>query len=212
VPIKPDPSAPGARRGAAIRHRLHWCLPALWLLAACAQGTPPPAGPGQEARRLLAEQRAAGAVRTVVHGNPFGMDQTRQEALVSEAMAQGVAGLAVRFTTWPDAAAAPEPHLVVALNPGETDPADVLCSAPDRVPTAPAGAELSVLAVFCQGGEVVNAVREAGRVAGPTDRNFERLLWRTAGALFPDDYAETYGFGILPRWLDFGIGGSFGGG
>jgi hypothetical protein len=106
----------------------------------------------------------------------------------------------------------PEPHLVVALNPGETDPADVLCSAPDRVPTAPAGAELSVLAVFCQGGEVVNAVREAGRVAGPTDRNFERLLWRTAGALFPDDYAETYGFGILPRWLDFGIGGSFGGG
>jgi hypothetical protein len=53
-------------------------------------------------------------------------------------------------------------------------------------------------------------VREDGRVAGPTDRSFERLLWRTAGALFPDDYAETYGFGILPRWLNLGGGGSYG--
>jgi hypothetical protein len=35
-------------------------------------------------------------------------------------------------------------------------------------------------------------------------------LWRTASTLFPDDYEETYGFGILPRWLDFGVGGGIG--
>ena len=33
------------------------------------------------------------------------------------------------------------------------------------------------------------------------------LLWRTASALFPDDYAETYGFGLLPNSFDFGFGG-----
>lgn len=210
MPTKPDPSASRTACAAVVQRHTWSRLAAILLLAGCTQGAPPPAGPGEQARRALAEQREQGPVRTVVRGNPFGMDETRRNALVSEAMAEGVSGLAVRFTTWPDAAAAPEPHLVVALNPRETDPASVLCSAPDSVPTGPAGDTLSVLAVFCRGDQVINAVSEEGPVAGPTDRGFQRLLWRTAGALFPDDYAETYGFGILPRWLDFGFGGSYG--
>ena len=52
--------------------------------------------------------------------------------------------------------------------------------------------------------------RTESAVSGPTDQRFRRLLWRTASTLFPDDYEETYGFGFLPRWLDFGLGGSIG--
>jgi hypothetical protein len=180
------------------------------LLSGCAQGSPGTGGPAEEARRVLAEHRQDGPVRAIVRGNPFGMDEARRDALVTEAMAQGVAGLAVRFTTYPDAAAAPEPHLVVVLDPLETAPTEAACSAPDSVTTTAGGETLSVLAVFCQGDRALHAVREADRVAGPTDRRFQRLLWRTAGALFPDDYAETYGFGFLPRWLNLGIGGSVG--
>ena len=213
VPIRPDPPRGALRTAPALRapgRSLPSILTAGLLLAGCAQGEPGTGTPGAEARRLLAEQREAGPVRTVVRGNPFGMDEARRDALVSEAMADGVSGLTVRFTTYPGEAAAPEPHLAVVLDPVEPAPADLACRAPDSVPTTAAGETLTVLAAFCQGDRVLHAVREEDRVAGPTDRRFQRLLWRTAGALFPDDYAESYGFGILPRWLNLGIGGSIG--
>jgi hypothetical protein len=179
------------------------------LLAGCAQ-EPTRTTPGEDARRALAESRSGGAIRTVVRGNPFGMDEARRDALVTAAMAEGVAGLDVRFTTYPDQAAAPEPHLVVVLNPAADLPAAAACGAPETLRTLPADESLSVLAAFCQGEEMLEAVREQDRVAGPTDRNFERLLWRTSAALFPDDYWDSYGFGLLPRGIDLGIGGSFG--
>jgi hypothetical protein len=214
VPIKPDPPALRPPRGGSLPRApgrpLPVILTASLLLAGCSPGTPGTGTPGEEARRVLAEQRQAGPVRTVVLGNPFGMDEARRDALVSAAMAEGIAGLDVRFTTYEDGAAAPEPHLVVVLDPSELASPEAACSAPDSVPTRAAGETLSVLAVFCQGDRALHAVREEDRVAGPTDRRFQRLLWRTAGALFPDDYAETYGFGLLPRWLNLGIGGSVG--
>lgn len=213
MPIRPDPPPIGAPRRPRAPGAPGRSLPAILsaglFLAGCAQGTPGPGTPGEQARRALAEQRQEGPVRIVVRGNPFGMDEARRDALVSEAMAAGVSGLSVRFTTYPEAAA-PEPHLAVVLDPVEPVPAATVCSAPDSVPTTPADETLRVLAVFCQGDQPVHAVREEAPVAGPTDRRFERLLWRTAGALFPDDYAESYGFGFLPRWLNLGLGGSFG--
>jgi hypothetical protein len=180
------------------------------LLAGCAQEAARTGAPGEDARRALVERRAEGPIRAVVRGNPFGMDQLRLDNLVTRAMAEGVPALDVSFTTYPDQAAAPEPHLVVILNPVNEPPSAAACRAPETVATAPAAGTLLVFALFCQGDQALDAVREEDRVAGPTDRKFERLLWRTSAALFPDDYAESYGFGILPRWLNLGLGGSFG--
>jgi hypothetical protein len=208
VPTRPDPppaSPPQAKAGCALRA----CLLGGLLLAGCAQ-EPSRSTPGEDARRALAEGRSAGAIRTVVHGNPFGMDEARRDALVTAAMEEGVAGLDVRFTTYPDQAAAPEPHLVVVLNPAAEVPAAAACRAPEKLRTRPADESLSVLAAFCQGDEMLEGVREEDRVAGPTDRKFERLLWRTSAALFPDDYWDNYGFGLLPGGIDLGVGGSFG--
>ena len=67
--------------------------------------------------------------------------------------------------------------------------------------------ELQVLAAFCQDGDALGSVEAHDVVSGPTDRRFQRLLWRTASALFPDDYEDTYGFGLLPNSFDFGFGG-----
>jgi hypothetical protein len=186
------------------------CLLGSVVLAGCAQGPTRTGAPGEDARRALAESRSAGPIRAVVQGNPFGMDEARRDALVTSAMAEGVAGLGVRFTTGADQAAAPEPHLVVILNPAADVPAADACRAPESLRTLPADESLSVLAAFCRGDETLEAVREQDRVAGPTDRNFERLLWRTSAALFPDDYWDNYGFGFLPRGIDLGVGGSFG--
>jgi hypothetical protein len=182
------------------------------LLAGCA---PPPqvvVEPGLDhlsAREALAARRAEGPVRAVVHGQPFVQSEAGRDALVTRAMADGVRGLEVRFATDPTVVPSPEPHLVVLLNPLGSPSLQQVCARPESLPTAPAGERLTVVAAFCEGAEPIGLARAEDAVAGPGDRRFQRLLWRPAGALFPDDYAETYGFRLLPG-IDFGLGGSFG--
>jgi hypothetical protein len=206
VPTTPD-------RFTAIGGPPAW-LPAILvgsgLLAGGAQQPVRTGAAGEDARGALVEHYKQGPIRAVVRGNPFGMDRARLDNLVTRAMAEGVAGLKVSFTSIPEQAAISEPHLVVILDAAQEPPAAVACRAPDSVTTLPASDRLSVFAVFCQGDQPLDAVGEEDRVAGPTDRNFQRLLWRTSAALFPDDYAKSYGFGILPNWLGIGAGGSFG--
>jgi hypothetical protein len=182
------------------------------LLAGCAappQVTEDSGGNGLNARRALEARRAEGPVLAVIHGQPFGQSEAERDALVTEAMAAGVRGLAVRFTTDSAAVSGPEPHLVVVLNPLGVPSPEQACARPDSIPTAPAGERLAVVAAFCQGAQPLGMVRAEDAVAGPGDRRFRRLLWRTAAALFPDDYVDRYGFNLLPG-IDFGVGGSFG--
>ena len=194
-------------RGAASSPRpFRYAVLLAGVLAGCASGTGPDAQ--NDPRRALAA--AEKPVLMTLVGNPFEMDEARLNALVGSELARGVTGMSTAFTSSAERAAAPEPHLVVVLNPVSEPVPAALCLAPETIPTAPAAQQLRVLAAFCRGDQALNAARTDAIVSGPTDQRFRRLLWRTSSALFPDDYAETYGLGILPRWLDFGVGGSFG--
>jgi hypothetical protein len=176
------------------------------LLLGCARGDTRAHNPARSALRAATEP-----VLLTVRGNPFTTEQARLNALVSTELAAGIPGMSTQFTTSPERAAAPDPRVVVALNPqGDPDP-ETLCATPDGVATAPATGQIQIVAAFCQGDRALGATRTEGTASGPTDQRFRRLLWRTASTLFPDDYEQTYGFGILPRWLDFGLGGSIGG-
>jgi hypothetical protein len=176
------------------------------LLFGCARGAETEAQ--HPARRALAA--AEEPVPITVVGNPFAMDQTRLNALVSTELAEGISGLSTHFTTSPERAAAPDPRVVVVLNPLSDPAPETLCTAPDAIATGPATDRLRIVAAFCRADQVLGFARAEDAVSGPTGQDFRRLLWRTAKLLFPDDYEETYGFGILPRWLDFGVGGSIG--
>jgi hypothetical protein len=201
---------PAADQDAALRRRRLAPLAAALLLASC--GSVPTvtsdSGVGNT-RQVLAERVEQGPVLAVVVGNPYAIDESRLDTMVTQAMAAGVSGLSVDFTTSPSAAAAAEPRLVVLLNPAADPTGSAACRSPTLVQTLPGGDELRVLAAFCDGADALGSVEAQDTVAGPTDRRFQRLLWRTSGALFPDDYAETYGFGLLPNSFDFG--GWFGG-
>jgi hypothetical protein len=193
---------------AARRRREHRAAALLCALAVvgCGRGVDPSAE-GQARRALRAADEP---VLLVLEGNPFDMDQARLNGLVSSEMAAGVRGMRTRFTTSPAQAAAAEPRLVVVLNP-EAEPAPAtLCAAPASVATVPVTQPLKIVAAMCESDRVLGATRTEDTVSGPTDQRFRRLLWRTATQVFPDDYEETYGFGILPRSLDLGFGGSFG--
>jgi hypothetical protein len=171
------------------------------LLFGCARGDTEAQNP---ARRALAA--AEEPVLMTVVGNPFGMDEARLRVLISTELAEGISGLSTQFTTSPERAAAPQPRVVVVLNPLGDPAAETLCTAPDAIATGPATDRLRIAAAFCQGNQVLGFARTEDAVPGPTDQAFRRLLWRTATTLFPDDYEQTYGFGILPRWFDFSIG------
>jgi hypothetical protein len=158
-------------------------------------------------RQTLAERTEQGPVLAVVIGNPFAMDETRLDSMVTDAMAAGVSGMSVDFTTDSVQAAAAEPRLVVLLNPAADPTGSAACRNPTLVRTLPGGDDLRVLAAFCNGADSLGSVEAQDTVSGPTDRRFQRLLWRTSAALFPDDYAQTYGFGLLPDSFDFGFGG-----
>jgi hypothetical protein len=193
-------------RAAPSPWRARWCVVLLGgaLLFGCARGTELQ----NPARRALAA--AAEPVLVSVFGNPFAMDQARLNALVSSELAAGVTGMSAQFTTSPERAAAPDPRVIVVLNPLRDPAPEALCVAPEGIATGPATQEVRIVAAFCQGDQVLGVTRTEDAVSGPTDQRFRRLLWRTARTLFPDDYEQTYGFGILPRWLDFGFGGSIG--
>jgi hypothetical protein len=176
------------------------------LLFACGRGADLDAQ--NQARRAL--RAAEEPVLLVLEGNPFEMDQARLNGLISAEMAAGISGMSARFATSPETAAAPEPRLVMILNPLNEPAPAVVCAAPASVATGPAIEQMRIVAAFCDRDQVLGTARTEAAVAGPTDQRFRRLLWRTASQVFPDDYEETYGFGILPRSLDFGLGGSFG--
>lgn len=163
---------------------------------------------GSGTRQLLLERSELGPVAAVVIGNPFGMDETRLDGMVTQAMGDGVTGVSADFTTNTSRAVAPEPRLVVLLNPAGDPSGSAACRSPSLVRTLPGGEDLRVVAAFCEGADPLGSVEAQDTVSGPTDRRFERLLWRTASALFPDDYEETYGFGLLPNTFDFPFGGS----
>jgi hypothetical protein len=174
------------------------------LLFGCARGTELQ----NPARRTLGS--AVEPVLVRVFGNPFAMDQGRLNALVSTELGAGVTGMSAQFTTSAERAAAPDPRAVVVLNPLRDPAPETLCVAPESIATGPATQQVRILAGLCQGDQALGVTRTEDAVSSPTDQRFRRLLWRTARTLFPDDYEQTYGFGILPRWLDFGFGGSFG--
>jgi hypothetical protein len=177
------------------------------LLAGCGSGPSVTTDSGvSNTRQVLTERVEQGPVPAVVIGNPYGMDEVRLDSMVTNAMAAGVAGLSVDFTTDPSQAPAAEPRLVVVLNPAADPTGSAACRNPSPIRTLSAGDELRVLAAFCDGADAIGSVETQDAVSGPTDSRFQRLLWRTASALFPDDYAETYGFGLLPNSFDFGFG------
>jgi hypothetical protein len=169
---------------------------ALALLAGCAREPPVEVGPGgspAEARRQLALAAARGPVPIRV----LRALERPTEPEVAALAASGVSGLRVRFTADREQVGG---RLVMALD-GLAEP-DRICADP---PPAIAQPGAPLLAAWCDGEAVVARVRAPGGT-DPVLR--ERLVWRASARLFPDDYADTYGWNLFG--LRVTIGGSFG--
>lgn len=197
----------------ATLRRLRWLgLAGLFALAACGSGqnvSVGPVGDSAAARQELAAALNQGPVRAQIFGDPYGLDPARQDVLITSAISDGIQGIDAAFSADPGLYAAAQPRLVVILNPKIDAPSAEACRGPERIRTGPATDELTVLAAFCREDKLINLARADGEVYGPTDQRLKRLLWQTAGVLFPDDYEQSYGIDIIPG-LNIGIGGSFG--
>jgi len=171
----------------------------LALLTACTGGPEVVREPGTSTRQArlaleLADER--GAVRGRVHG--LGVTPGREtEARILDVFADAVPARRVRFTT---TAAAAEPVLVVThgLAAG-ADP----CAARPAVDAAQFD---RVTAAFCEQAGVIGAV--GGTLDTIDDAARTRLYRRLSRELFPDLYAERYGFGNPP--FNIFLGATFG--
>lgn len=184
-------------------------LAGLVLLAtACADSGPRPQPPGTAGRRALAILAEDGAVLVEVNGQPALVSAGEVGPFTTSEIARAVPGMDVTFTTDPAGAVAVEPHLVVIYDPAPSTPGEAACGTPGSLSLAPAPDRVVVLAAFCDGAEVIGLVREQAEVG--SRRDVQRLLWRVAQRLFPDDYDSTYGINVLPPGLGVGLGGSVG--
>lgn len=162
----------------------------------------------QSARDVLAQAAKQGPVMAKVRGQSFELSESRRDAVVTQAMADGIQGMDVRFTTDPRQATSANPQLVVWLNPERVAGPDI-CQTNAQARAAPPEEPTRILAAFCDHGEVLAIASSEERITAAGDHQFRRLLWRTSRDLFPDDYWNTYGVDLVPG-LNIGIGGSVG--
>lgn len=140
---------------------------------------------------------AQGPVRIDLLGLPATLTPDQAARLAGE----GISGASVAFAI--DAPAA-SPRLLLAFDTLAAEPEELCKGRVQIVPTSPHRLD----AVLCDGDRPVASVR--GTAAGPNAADTQRLVWRTTGQLFPDDYPETYGLNLFGSRVRVGVGGSFG--
>ena len=171
--------------------RFAWGSLLLLALAACST-VPVQLGPDSDprvARQLLVGAAETGPVRMEINGVVRASDSTVLQPRMAEQAARGVQNLRVRFT---EAPGAPGSAMLLLLfdPPAELDLKRVCATWP--LPASVSSAEpLRLVAVFCDGRTFV--ADATGSTSGATAADIDRLIWRTVGALFPDNYPETYG-------------------
>lgn len=178
-------------------------LAALGLAACAAQGGIELGGAAspRAARARLAEVAGAGPVPLAVNVLPATTDGALGAEQAAGAAADGVRGLRVRFSP----TALGSARLVLLFDPPAGIGPAAVCAADDLPAAAPRGG-VRLHAVFCDGPEPI--ADAAGESRDRSTAAVSRLIWRTAARLFPDDYADSYGFNLFG--LRVGLGASFG--
>lgn len=141
------------------------------------------------ARQLLVGAAESGPVRMEINGVVRASDSTVLQPRIAEQAARGVQNLRVRFT---ETAGAPGSAMLLLLfdAPAGLDLKRVCATSPLPA-SVPSAEPLRLVAVFCDGRTFI--ADATGSASGTTAADVDRLIWRTVGALFPDNYPETYG-------------------
>jgi hypothetical protein len=171
-------------------------------LAGCAARSPVALGPDADpraARARLAEAAEAGPVRLELNAPPRTTDGALGPAEVAAQAARGIKGLTVGFA--PAAEAGGAARLLLLFDPPPGLQPVLVCTAGALPEPAPAAAALRLHAVFCNDGTYL--ADAAGTTADRSRAGVERLIWRTTGRLFPDDYPESYGFDLFGYRIGF---------
>lgn len=176
-------------------------------VAACAP-TPDVArfaqGDARSARTLLARAAVDGPIRLELRGLPASIEPARIEAAADA----GARYLNARFRTDPAVATREVPRLVIAFG-GVPAALGELCRPATATPATDDPAMAA--AAFCDSVGAVAAID--GTAASPLASDVERLVTSLSRRLFPDDYADSYGWGLgtgisLGGWV--GSGGNSG--
>ena len=162
-------------------------------LAGCA-ATPVKLGPDSDprvARELLANAAATGPVR--LGGQRAAVragDTTLTQPHVAEQAARGVTNLSVRFDRTARPRRARRGCCCCSIR-RRTRPARQVCTASPLPTPVPAPSRCACWRSSATAAP--SSPTRPPRPTGTTAADVDRLIWRTVGDLFPDDWPETYG-------------------
>lgn len=165
----------------------------LVLLAALSACAPAPdvarfaQGDARSARTLLARAAVDGPIRLELRGLPASIEAARVEAAADA----GARYLNARFRTDPAVAGREVPRLVIAFGAVPGTLGELCRPAAAGVAT---GDPASAAAAFCDSVGAVAAIE--GKAVSPLSGDVERLVTSLTRRLFPDDYADSYGWGL----------------
>jgi hypothetical protein len=166
-------------------------------LTACTGGTAQlgPDSDPRAARQLLETAAQSGPVRLESNGLVRASDTTLRAQRLAEQAARGVRNVSVTFTDGP--AAVGSARLLLLFDPPKDLNVLRVCTASPLPAAVPSPEPLQLRAVFCDAGTFIAdslaSTTGTGTGTGAGAGDIDRLVWRTVGALFPDDYPETYG-------------------
>jgi hypothetical protein len=164
-------------------------------VAACATGTArlgPDSDP-RAARQLLAALAPDGPILLQSNGMVRASDTTLRTPRLAEQAARGVRNLRVTFTEGPGAVGSA--RLILLFDPPDGIDVEKVCAASPLPAAVPSSGPLRLRAIFCDADTFI--ADSSATTTGTTAADIDRLVWRTVGVLFPDDYPETYGLRSL---------------
>lgn len=171
--------------------RAAWATIVLLTLTACAT-EPVRLGPDSDpraARQLLASLAPDGPILLQSNGMVRASDTTLRTARLAEQAARGVRNLRVAFTDGPGAVGSA--RVVLLFDPPDGLDVEKVCATPTLPAAVPSPEPLRLRAIFCDADTFI--ADSTATTTGTSAADIDRLVWRTVGALFPDNYPETYG-------------------
>ena len=173
----------------------------------CAGSAPARLDPDSDVRGARSQLQAAaatGPVRLEVNGLPVSSEGPLGRATVETEAARGVRWMSVRFAAAPEATG--QARLLLLFDPPTSLEPGHVCMLDNLPAPVPAADNARLDGVFCEGGSFVAAADASAPSRSPAE--MQRLIWRVASRIFPDDYQDSYGFNLFGNRVD--VDGSLG--
>ena len=124
-------------------------------------------------------------LRTVIHGNPFAIQQAETERAVLSTLRMPSWHQRTQFVSYPSDGKRRGYRLVVIFNPADPISQSDVCGDLGEIPAGPSAAMTRLHVAFCVSERPLSYIGGSAEVGGPDDPTFRQLLAQVMDQLLP---------------------------